>query len=73
MDGLNDFVLEPFETIKVRLCGNQLFQMIPNQRADGRSLFRRPNPRLAIHLVWHRNCDILHSFTLSQGSLCRPL
>ena len=58
--------LQPFQSVHCVLLASKSDQKISDQGRHRRIFLCCPDPRLSIHLVIHRDRDILHSLTVSQ-------
>src|SRR6266498_3938978 len=61
-----DLLLLGLEPGELRLPPGQRAQVLANERADRGRALGGADPRVAVDVVWHGDCDVLHSRRLSQ-------
>ena len=57
---------EPIKSISSLAPLDHLNQKLPHHRRNRGRLFRRPNPSPSIELLFNRNGNVFHSFTVTQ-------
>jgi hypothetical protein len=63
---LTQDLLEAFEPFELTASLGQIDEELPDEGGDRSIPFRRLHARAPVNLVVYSNCDIFHSYTVSQ-------